>query len=116
MDDMRLALILNAISPAIGGVLVRGEKGTAKSTAVRALTAVLPPVEVVAGCRFSCSPTAPHPQCPDGPHPARAGAPPPPAPAVEGPGGAPPGPPPRPPGGRRPPPPGGDVLPPGPLR
>ena len=49
MDDMRLALILNAISPAIGGVLVRGEKGTAKSTAVRALTAVLPPVEVVAG-------------------------------------------------------------------
>ena len=70
MDDMRLALILNAISPAIGGVLVRGEKGTAKSTAVRALTAVLPPVEVVAGCRFSCSPAAPDPQCPDGPHPA----------------------------------------------
>ncbi|HEV2252945.1 MAG TPA: putative cobaltochelatase [Streptosporangiaceae bacterium] len=73
MDDMRLALILNAISPAIGGVLVRGEKGTAKSTAVRALTAVLPPVEVVAGCRFSCSPAAPDPQCPDGPHPAAAG-------------------------------------------
>ena len=70
MDDMRLALILNAISPAIGGVLVRGEKGTAKSTAVRALTTVLPPVEVVAGCRFSCSPSAPDPQCPDGPHPA----------------------------------------------
>src|SRR5580693_680632 len=68
MEDMRLALILNAISPAIGGVLVRGEKGTAKSTAVRALTAVLPPVEVVAGCRFSCSPEAPDPQCPDGPH------------------------------------------------
>ena len=74
MDDMRLALILNAISPAIGGVLVRGEKGTAKSTAVRALTAVLPPVEVVAGCRFSCSPAAPDPQCPDGPHPAGAEA------------------------------------------
>ena len=74
MDDMRLALILNAISPAIGGVLVRGEKGTAKSTAVRALTAVLPPVEVVAGCRFSCSPSAPDPQCPDGPHPAGAEA------------------------------------------
>ena len=69
MDDMRLALILNAISPAIGGVLVRGEKGTAKSTAVRALTAVLPPVEVIAGCRFSCSPAAPDPECPDGPHP-----------------------------------------------
>jgi magnesium chelatase subunit D len=69
MDDMRLALILNAISPAIGGVLVRGEKGTAKSTAVRALTDVLPPVEVIAGCRFSCWPAAPDPECPDGPHP-----------------------------------------------
>jgi len=68
MDDMRLALILNAISPAIGGVLVRGEKGTAKSTAVRALTAVLPPVDVVTGCRFSCPPSSPDPGCPDGPH------------------------------------------------
>jgi magnesium chelatase subunit D len=68
MDDMRLALILNAISPSIGGVLVRGEKGTAKSTAVRALAAVLPPVSVVAGCRFSCDPVAPDPLCPDGPH------------------------------------------------
>jgi magnesium chelatase subunit D len=74
MDDMRLALILNAISPAIGGVLVRGEKGTAKSTAVRALTAVLPPVEVITGCRFSCSPAEPDPRCPDGPHPAGAEA------------------------------------------
>jgi magnesium chelatase subunit D len=72
MDDMRLALILNAVSPAIGGVLVRGEKGSAKSTAVRALTAVLPPVDVLPGCRFSCSPQAPDPQCPDGPHPAGA--------------------------------------------
>ncbi len=68
MDDMRLALVLNAVSPAIGGVLVRGEKGTAKSTAVRALTAVLPQVEVVADCRFSCDPAAPDPHCPDGPH------------------------------------------------
>lgn len=68
MDDMRLALVLNAISPAIGGVLVRGEKGSAKSTAVRALTAVLPPVDVVPGCRFSCAPDEPDPQCPDGPH------------------------------------------------
>src|SRR5215469_7568278 len=69
MDDLRLALVLNAISPAIGGVLVRGEKGTAKSTAVRALTAVLPPVDVVDGCRFSCDPAHPDPRCPDGPHP-----------------------------------------------
>src|SRR5215207_2154650 len=73
MDDMRLALLLNAVSPAIGGVLVRGEKGTAKSTAVRALAAVLPPVDVVAGCRFACDPASPDPGCPDGPH--DAGAP-----------------------------------------
>jgi magnesium chelatase subunit D len=88
MDDMRLALILNAISPTVGGVLVRGEKGAAKSTAVRALTAVLPPVEVVAGCRFSCSPPAPDPQCPDGPHPLGAAAQPRPARLVELPVGA----------------------------
>ncbi|MFV0130522.1 putative cobaltochelatase [Streptomyces sp. HMX112] len=68
MDDLRLALLLNAVSPAVGGVLVRGEKGTAKSTAVRALADLLPEVPVVAGCRFSCDPAAPDPQCPDGPH------------------------------------------------
>ncbi|SDC42264.1 protoporphyrin IX magnesium-chelatase [Geodermatophilus telluris] len=68
MDDMRLALLLNAVSPAIGGVLVRGEKGTAKSTTVRALAAVLPPVAVVPGCRFACDPAVPDPACPDGPH------------------------------------------------
>ncbi|WP_338695173.1 putative cobaltochelatase [Streptomyces sp. Q6] len=67
-DDLRLALLLNAVSPAVGGVLVRGEKGTAKSTAVRALSALVPAVDVVAGCRFSCDPAAPDPQCPDGPH------------------------------------------------
>jgi magnesium chelatase subunit D len=68
MDDMRLALLLNAVSPAVGGVLVRGEKGTAKSTTVRALAAVLPAVDVVPGCRFACDPAAPDPACPDGPH------------------------------------------------
>jgi magnesium chelatase subunit D len=68
MDDLRLALLLNAVSPAIGGVLVRGEKGTAKSTTVRALAGLLPGVDVVAGCRFSCDPAAPDPICPDGPH------------------------------------------------
>jgi magnesium chelatase subunit D len=67
-DDLRLALLLNAVSPAVGGVLVRGEKGTAKSTAVRALSALLPEVDVVAGCRFSCDPAKPDPVCPDGPH------------------------------------------------
>ncbi|MGY0487331.1 putative cobaltochelatase [Streptomyces sp. WG-D5] len=67
-DDLRLALLLNAVSPAVGGVLVRGEKGTAKSTAVRALSALMPGVDVVPGCRFSCDPAAPDPRCPDGPH------------------------------------------------
>jgi magnesium chelatase subunit D len=67
-DDLRLALLLNAVSPQVGGVLVRGEKGTAKSTAVRALSALLPDVDVVAGCRFSCDPVSPDPACPDGPH------------------------------------------------
>ncbi|MFD9909803.1 putative cobaltochelatase [Streptomyces sp. NPDC059063] len=72
-DDLRLALLLNAVSPAVGGVLVRGEKGTAKSTAVRALSALLPEVDVVAGCRFSCAPGAPDAACPDGPHEVGAG-------------------------------------------
>lgn len=67
-DDLRLGLLLNAVSPAVGGVLVRGEKGTAKSTAVRALAALMPEVRVVPGCRFSCDPAAPDPACPDGLH------------------------------------------------
>ncbi|MGW4721064.1 putative cobaltochelatase [Streptomyces sp. NPDC004291] len=74
MDDLRLALLLNAVSPAVGGVLVRGEKGTAKSTAVRALAELLPVVPVVAGCRFSCDPASPDPGCADGPHEAGPGA------------------------------------------
>ncbi|MFD9541270.1 putative cobaltochelatase [Streptomyces sp. NPDC060022] len=72
-DDLRLGLLLNAVSPAVGGVLVRGEKGTAKSTAVRALAALMPEVSVVSGCRFSCDPVAPDPACPDGPHEAGTG-------------------------------------------
>jgi magnesium chelatase subunit D len=69
-DDLRLALLLNAVHPGVGGVLVRGEKGTAKSTAVRALAALLPELDVVPGCRFGCAPGSPDPGCPDGPHPA----------------------------------------------
>ena len=72
MDDMGLALVLATISPEIGGVLVRGEKGTAKSTTVRALTAVLPPIEVYADDRFSADPADPSATSPDGPFDARA--------------------------------------------
>jgi magnesium chelatase subunit D len=68
LADLKLALLINAVSPSVGGVLVRGEKGTAKSTIVRALAALLPGVPVIAGCRFSCDPAAPDPECPDGPH------------------------------------------------
>ncbi|MEU6017354.1 putative cobaltochelatase [Streptomyces sp. NPDC047515] len=74
-DDLRLALLLNAVNPAVGGVLVRGEKGTAKSTAVRALSVLMPEVDVVPGCRFSCDPSGPDPACPDGPHEPGRGAP-----------------------------------------
>ena len=67
LDDMGLALVLTTISPEIGGVLVRGEKGTAKSTAVRGLAAVLPSISVYAGDRFSIDPTDASAESPDGP-------------------------------------------------
>ncbi|MGA8994780.1 MAG: AAA family ATPase, partial [Nocardioidaceae bacterium] len=67
-DDLALALVLSTVSPEVGGVLVRGEKGTAKSTTVRALASLLPDLRVVTGCRFSCDPARPDPGCPDGPH------------------------------------------------
>ncbi|HHV23488.1 MAG: putative cobaltochelatase [Methanosarcina sp.] len=60
---MKKALILNIINPKIGGVLIRGEKGTAKSTAVRALANLLPEIEVVEGCKFRCSPHDVHAMC-----------------------------------------------------
>ena len=63
-EKMKLALILNAIEPSIGGLLIRGEKGTAKSTAVRALAAVLPEIEVVSGCPFNCDPNEYDRLCP----------------------------------------------------
>ncbi len=55
-ERMKRALVLNAISPLIGGVLIRGERGTAKSTAARALAALLPQIEVVSDCPFNCNP------------------------------------------------------------
>lgn len=64
-DKMKKALILNAVSPRIGGVLIRGERGTAKSTASRALAALLPEIEVIADCRFSCDPARPDSWCDD---------------------------------------------------
>ncbi|MAT45521.1 MAG: magnesium chelatase [Anaerolineaceae bacterium] len=62
-ERMKRALILNAVDPRIGGVLIRGERGTAKSTAARALAALLPQVEVVVDCRFGCDPHSPNTWC-----------------------------------------------------
>ena len=62
-ERMKRALMLNAVYPQIGGVLVRGERGTAKSTAARALAALLPEIEVVAGCPFGCDPERPTAWC-----------------------------------------------------
>lgn len=64
-EELQLGLLLNAINPAIGGILIRGEKGTAKSTAVRGLTKLLPDIEVVSGCRYSCDPQRPDDFCQD---------------------------------------------------
>src|SRR5437879_7314828 len=64
-DKMKLALVLNAIHPAIGGVLIRGEKGTGKSTAVRALARLLPEQTVVADCPYHCDPDATEALCSD---------------------------------------------------
>jgi len=62
-ERMKRALILNAVNPRIGGVLIRGERGTAKSTAARALAALLPNVRVVEDCRFACDPDHPDTWC-----------------------------------------------------
>lgn len=62
-DSMKESLILNAVNPKIGGVLVFGEKGTAKSTAVRALTRLLPEIDVIKGCPFHCNPDNPEEMC-----------------------------------------------------
>ncbi|MDM7935593.1 MAG: putative cobaltochelatase, partial [Methanothrix sp.] len=62
-DEMEFALILNAINPRIGGVLIRGDKGTAKSTAVRALADLLESIRVVEDCPFNCDPGDPEGMC-----------------------------------------------------
>lgn len=62
-ERMKRALILTAIDQRIGGVLIRGERGTAKSTAARALAALLPQVKMIRGCRFGCDPDRPDTWC-----------------------------------------------------
>jgi len=62
-QTLKSALLLIAIDPRIGGVLVRGERGTAKSTAVRSLAAVMPAIDVVDGCRYACDPSEPSAWC-----------------------------------------------------
>ena len=64
-ERMKKALVLNAIDPSIGGVLIRGQKGTAKSTAVRGIAELLPPRLAVKGCRFACHPDQKEGLCPD---------------------------------------------------
>ncbi|MBU3693920.1 MAG: magnesium chelatase ATPase subunit I [Rhodocyclaceae bacterium] len=63
-DDMKQALLLAAVDPAIGGVLVLGDRGTGKSTAVRALAAILPPIRVIEGCPYGCEPGGAGSACP----------------------------------------------------
>ncbi|MEL6567035.1 MAG: magnesium chelatase ATPase subunit I [Pseudomonadota bacterium] len=63
-DDLKRALILCAIDPSIGGVLAFGDRGTGKTTAIRALAALLPPQDVVEGCPYRCAPDAIDPTCP----------------------------------------------------
>jgi len=63
--EMKLAILISAIDPTIGGVLVFGDRGTGKSTAVRALAALLPKMRAVVDCRYACDPDAGNALCPD---------------------------------------------------
>src|SRR5438445_3386143 len=75
-DRMKRALLLNAIDPGIGGVLIRGDRGTAKSSAVRALARLLPDYDAVDGCPYRCDPAIPSRYCDDCRRRAAASAPP----------------------------------------
>ena len=58
-EEMKKALLLSVVMPSLGGVLIKGEKGTAKSTAVRAAAALLPDLRAVTGCACHCDPSLP---------------------------------------------------------
>jgi magnesium chelatase subunit D len=64
LDKLKLAILINAINPKIGGLLIRGPKGSGKSTIVRALADILPKIKVVKDCPFNCSPDDPSNMCP----------------------------------------------------
>ncbi|MBL8304845.1 MAG: magnesium chelatase ATPase subunit I [Ideonella sp.] len=64
-DEMKLAILIAAVDPSVGGVLVLGDRGTGKSTAVRALAALLPKMKAVVGCRYGCDPASSGPPCED---------------------------------------------------
>lgn len=64
-EELKLALQLTVVEPALGGVLAFGDRGTGKTTAIRALAAVMPPIRTVEGCRFACDPAAPEDLCAD---------------------------------------------------
>ena len=62
-EQLKYALLLCAVNPGIGGVLIRGDKGSAKSTAARGLAGVMAPIGRVAGCQYNCAPGEPTPGC-----------------------------------------------------
>ena len=64
LDKLKLAILINAINPKIGGLLIRGPKGSGKSSIVRALADILPKIKVVKDCPFNCSPYDPSNMCP----------------------------------------------------
>jgi magnesium chelatase subunit D len=64
-EMMKRALLINVVDPTIGGVLIKGERGTAKTTGVRALVDLLPTIRVISGCHFQCDPEDPGAFCPD---------------------------------------------------